>query len=148
LFAVEWVDVEADGSDVRPVVIGDEPYRDLTALEQAIADGAPAPEVVAVRAPVEDVHDAAEHTLALLQSWLASEPLADAKLVLLTNGALAVADGDSPNLAHAAVAGLVRSAASENPLRFGIVDLDPSDASAARLGEALASDEPELALRD
>jgi polyene macrolide polyketide synthase len=126
-------------------------HPDLEALEKAIGEGAAAPEVVLVRAPSAaagaGVHGAAERTLELLQAWLASEALTEARLVLMTDGAVAVAADEAPNLDQAALVGLVRSAHTENPGRFGIVDLDGSEASASRLGETLASEEPELALR-
>src|SRR5207248_4737241 len=65
----------------------------------------------------------------------------------ITDGALAVSSDEPANLAQAARLGLVRSAQSENPGRFGVIDLDRSEASMARLQGALASAEPELALR-
>ena len=117
----------------------------------AIAEGAPAPELVVACVPgaegelAADAHALTEWALGLLQSWIACEALSDARLVILTDGALAVRDGEAPNLAQAAVPGLLRSAASEHPLRFGLVDLDED---AAALRAALASEEPELALRD
>ncbi|HEX8051915.1 MAG TPA: SDR family NAD(P)-dependent oxidoreductase, partial [Thermoleophilaceae bacterium] len=94
------------------------------------------------------VHDLTARTLALLQSWLAAEPLAESRLVLLTDNALATSGVESPNLAQAALLGLVRSAHSENPGRFGVIDLDGADASASALAGALAAEEPELALRE
>ncbi|HEV7773322.1 MAG TPA: SDR family NAD(P)-dependent oxidoreductase [Conexibacter sp.] len=127
-------------------------HPDLASLQRAIADGTPAPAVVLVAAPAgrdecaEDAHAVTAHVLALLQAWLAADALEDARLVVLTDGALAVRDGERPNLAHAAAPGLVRSAAAEDPLRFGLVDL--GSGGAAGLGAALALDEPELALRD
>ncbi|WP_420710985.1 SpnB-like Rossmann fold domain-containing protein, partial [Streptomyces sp. NRRL S-118] len=44
-----------------------------------------------------------------------------------TRGAVSVA-GESPDVAQAAVWGLVRSAQSEHPDRFRLVDLDDADA--------------------
>jgi acyl transferase domain-containing protein/acyl carrier protein len=171
LFAVEWVEVptaSANGSKLHAAVLGPDEgvghdaagielarYPDLDALEEAIAAGASAPNVVLMRpaAPVaggrlaEAVHEVTERTLGLLQAWLASERLADARLVLLTDGALAVSKDESPNLAQAALPGLMRSAGSENPGRLGVIDLDRSEASAGGLYGALTSKEPELALR-
>jgi len=166
LFSVEWVEGPAAPGDAAPhaAVVGDaapfgsdfDVHPDLAALEQAIAEGKPAPEVVVARPPAPDadagladaVHEAAAGTLSLLQGFLASEPLAGSRLVLLTEGALAVGGDESPDLAQAALAGLMRSAHSENPGRVALVDLDVSDASAAALAGALAGDEPELALRE
>src|SRR5207247_152461 len=68
----------------------------------------------------------------------------------VTQGAVAAAAGELPDPALAAVWGLVRSAQSEHPGRFALVDLDGSEASAAALERVLAAsaDEPQLALRD
>ncbi|WP_342668034.1 acyltransferase domain-containing protein, partial [Streptomyces roseoverticillatus] len=90
---------------------------------------------------VESVHVVAAWALGLVQSWLADERFADARLVFVTRGAVSGED-----LAGAAVWGLVRSAQSENPGRFGLVDLD-AEADTAVLPRALASDEPQLLMR-
>ncbi|MFL5912380.1 MAG: SDR family NAD(P)-dependent oxidoreductase, partial [Gaiellaceae bacterium] len=170
LFAVAWAEVADgaadDGSALQVALLGDEDldvgsvalerYRDIATLEQAIADGAPTPAIVLARAEApaegapsaEAVHEAVERTLRLLQAWLASERLADVRLVLLTEGAVATRDDDVPDLQQAALVGLVRSAASENPGRFGVIDMDPTAGSANGLQGGLAGDEPEVALRD
>ncbi|MEU0838787.1 type I polyketide synthase [Streptomyces sp. NPDC005962] len=62
----------------------------------------------------------------------------DATLVVVTHGAI-----DGSDLGHAAVRGLVRAAASENPGRVVLVDTDsPADPRAA-----LKTGEPELCIR-
>ncbi|HZN19653.1 MAG TPA: SDR family NAD(P)-dependent oxidoreductase, partial [Micromonosporaceae bacterium] len=116
------------------------------------------------------VHLAVTSALELLQSWLADERLASSRLVLVTRGAVATHTGaDVGDLVHAAVWGLVRSAQSEHPGRFVLLDLDPdagagtgpaepaADAGAGtdpdagagtELAAALATGEPELALRN
>jgi NADP-dependent 3-hydroxy acid dehydrogenase YdfG/acyl carrier protein len=91
-----------------------------------------------------------------LQAWFAEERLFDAKLVVLTKGALAVHDGESVDgFVDGGVWGLVRSAQAENPNRVMLVDLDPSpggedDGARLRsiLGAALAAQETQLAIRD
>ncbi|WP_033287362.1 type I polyketide synthase, partial [Streptomyces sp. NRRL F-525] len=93
------------------------------------------------------VHAAVRRTLALLQQWLGDERYAQAKLVVVTHGAIATtADEQVTDLAAAAVWGLVRSAQTENPDRFVLADID--DASAEALPAALATGEPQLALRN
>ncbi len=73
----------------------------------------------------------------------------EARLAFLTQGAIAVAAGESPDPAAAAVWGLVRSAQAEHPGRFLLIDSDGSEASDAALERALASEEePQLALRE
>ncbi|MDQ0841390.1 acyl transferase domain-containing protein/acyl carrier protein [Streptomyces sp. V1I6] len=137
-------------------------HTDLAALSAALDAGAPAPGAVLVphpQAPAltpEAVHEAAHRTLDLLRQWSADDRLADTRLVLLTRGAVAAAAGDRmPDPVHAAVWGLVRSAQSEYPGRFVLVDADSGadtdagtdDVSWQTLGAVLASEEPQLALR-
>ncbi|MGW7369816.1 SDR family NAD(P)-dependent oxidoreductase, partial [Streptomyces sp. NPDC054841] len=91
--------------------------------------------------------------LELVQGWLAEERLADSRLVFVTRGAMAAGAGEGVrDLAHAPVWGLVRSAQSENPDRFVLLDLGPDDAlDVAALWPLLtgagADSEPELAVR-
>ncbi|HEY3552716.1 MAG TPA: type I polyketide synthase, partial [Solirubrobacterales bacterium] len=94
------------------------------------------------------VQTATECALERLQQWIDSEEHADSKLVLLTEHALATAEGESPDLAQAALVGLLRSARSEHPGRFGLIDVDGAESSLASLPAALQSDEPELCLRE
>ncbi|WP_346111840.1 beta-ketoacyl synthase N-terminal-like domain-containing protein, partial [Nonomuraea maheshkhaliensis] len=94
--------------------------------------------------------EVAEEALALVQAWLAEERLADTRLVIVTRGAVpAGTDGDVPDLAAAPVWGLIRSAQSEHPGRFALLDLDPdgSGVPAQAVLAALAGGEPQLAVR-
>jgi pimaricinolide synthase PimS1 len=137
-----------------------EPYADVEALERAIEHGAAPPElaVVEIKRPVEssacseelagEVHELAARALGLLQAWLATKSLSETKLVVITEGALHVKEGEAPDLAQAALAGLIRSARSEHPERFALIDMDASETSLASLRGALTSEEPELALRE
>ncbi|MGK5674962.1 type I polyketide synthase [Micromonospora sp. URMC 106] len=71
----------------------------------------------AVRAVTNDVLD-------VLRSWLAADELADAKLVVVTRGAVTAGDDDRvTDLAGAAVWGLLRSAQSEHPGRIVLADI-------------------------
>ncbi|MEU3189009.1 type I polyketide synthase, partial [Streptomyces sp. NPDC006923] len=93
-------------------------------------------------------HRATTGALALIREWLAEERFEDSRLVLLTRGAVAVsADETVEDLPRAAVWGLIRSAQAENPGRLVLVDLDGNEASIRALPAALASDEPQLAVR-
>ncbi|MEV6569441.1 SDR family NAD(P)-dependent oxidoreductase, partial [Streptomyces kronopolitis] len=92
-------------------------------------------------------HTAAHDALALLQTWLADDRFAASRLVILTHGAVSTSDADHPDPAQAAVWGLVRAAAVENPGRFTLLDLDGTAASTAAVPGALASGEPEAAVR-
>ncbi|WP_225840577.1 type I polyketide synthase, partial [Streptomyces sp. NK08204] len=63
--------------------------------------------------------------LGLVQEWLRDERFAASRLVLVTRGAVATGAADEVrDAALAAVWGLVRSAQSEHPDRFVLVDLD------------------------
>ncbi|MFS8104568.1 SDR family NAD(P)-dependent oxidoreductase [Lentzea alba] len=86
----------------------------------------------------DDVRTAVHETLALLQEWVAGE---QEPLVLVTRNAT----GEEPDLAGAAVWGLVRSAQSENPGKIVLVDAD--EVPHRLLGAAVATGEPQLALR-
>jgi acyl transferase domain-containing protein/surfactin synthase thioesterase subunit/acyl carrier protein len=211
LFGVDWVELPpASANGFRPRLavldegaadgsVGGEPdagellramgieaagYHELAALEAAIEQGAPAPEIVLMRAAAmmptemggrgiadadasatdEDepasgpadaggpalaqaVHLGTRSTLELLQSWLASERLAQAKLVVVTDRAVAVAEDETPNLAQAALVGLMRSAHSEHPERFGLIDVDESGLSGEALDGALSVGESDVAVR-
>ncbi|MEU5998102.1 type I polyketide synthase, partial [Streptomyces sp. NPDC047197] len=154
LFGVDWVPVPVQ----VPVSEGDVPTVEWTDLETLagsaeLADFVVLPCPVGTGAdPVVDAHEAAHWALNAVQSWLADERFDASRLVVVTEGAIAVtAEEDAPNIAQAAVWGLVRSAQSENPDRFVLVDLDLDlDGKAASLGalpSVLATGEPQLALR-
>ncbi|MFG2905891.1 type I polyketide synthase [Kitasatospora sp. NPDC048286] len=175
MFAVEWapvaglsvpepsdwslVGVDGHGLEALEDALGAvgglvDRHPDVAALLAALDDGAPAPEAVLV--PVrgrggdlaEATRDALGETLALVQLFAADSRLAGSRLVLLTGGAVAAdAEEDVTDLAAAAVWGLVRSAQSEEPGRFTVVDLDGDERSRRALAAALAADEPQLALR-
>ncbi|MGW8647037.1 SDR family NAD(P)-dependent oxidoreductase, partial [Micromonospora chalcea] len=96
----------ADGATARQVLL----------TVPAGDPGVPVPE--AVRAATSGVLD-------VLRSWLAAEPLADTKLVVVTRGAVASGDDDQvTDLAAAAVWGLLRSAQSEHPGRIVLADVE------------------------
>ncbi|MFF1632208.1 beta-ketoacyl reductase, partial [Streptomyces sp. NPDC058272] len=88
-------------------------------------------------------------TADLLRNWAADQRFAESRLVVVTRGAVAAGADDSvPDLAHAPLWGLVRSAQAEHPGRFALLDLGERKESLRALPAALASGAPELALRD
>ncbi|MCZ7432818.1 SDR family NAD(P)-dependent oxidoreductase [Streptomyces sp. WMMC1477] len=100
----------------------------------------------------EDV-PAAAHALACrvleaVQGWLAEDGWADSRLVVVTRGAVAAGEAETPDLAAAPVWGLLRSAQAENPGRIVVVDVDDAPDSVRALPAALALSEPQLAVRD
>uniref|UniRef100_UPI0018912F6F type I polyketide synthase n=1 Tax=Catenulispora pinisilvae TaxID=2705253 RepID=UPI0018912F6F len=114
------------------------------------ASAAPVPAVAgsAVTAPGAgaSARGAVSDVLAVVQQWLAADELAAARLVVLTRGAVSTGTGeDVLDLSGAAVWGLIRTAQSENPDRFVLLDI-PGQGSDLLPG-ALASGEPELAIR-
>ncbi|MBL1098504.1 type I polyketide synthase [Streptomyces coffeae] len=119
---------------------------DLAALEDAVRAGLPAPGAVLVAGSSGSVRESAHRALRLVQRWSTSPQFAGSRLVFLTSGAVAARTGDEVNdLAGAAVIGLVRSAQTEEPGRFVLLDAD--EITPLTINAALAADEPELALR-
>ncbi|NBH08532.1 beta-ketoacyl reductase, partial [Amycolatopsis sp. SID8362] len=114
-----------------------------------VADGLPedAPSVAVVRVGSGAALDLTARALGLVQAWLAEDRFEDSRLVFLTEGAVTDAEG-TVDPAAAAVWGLVRSAQSEYPGRFVLADTDGTEASEAALAGALATDEPQLLLRE
>ncbi|MEU9346917.1 type I polyketide synthase [Streptomyces sp. NPDC048278] len=107
---------------------------DVARLAAALPPGTPLPDRVRglLGAVLERVRD-----------WTAGTR--PGRLVVLTGNAT----GDSPDLAEAAVAGLVRSAGSEHPGRIVLVDRQGGATAAEEgLAAALRTGEPEVALRD
>ncbi|MET8704716.1 SDR family NAD(P)-dependent oxidoreductase, partial [Kitasatospora sp. NPDC004723] len=137
-------------------------FADLSELLAAVTAGeAPVPQLVLaplgssfVAAPALDTastaHALTHRALALVQEWLAAEQVLDARLVVVTQGAVVTRPGeDTADLASATVWGLVRTAQSESPDRLMLLDVDGRGTSLDALASALAGvDEPQLALRD
>ncbi|MEV8434545.1 type I polyketide synthase [Streptomyces chartreusis] len=88
---------------------------------------------------------AVTEVLAAVREWVADERFAGARLVVVTNGAVAVRDGETPDAGGAGVWGLVRSAMNEHPGRFALVDVDDDPASYRRA--AALVDDQQVAVR-
>ncbi|MFJ2203098.1 SDR family NAD(P)-dependent oxidoreductase [Streptomyces violaceusniger] len=147
-----------DGGPLADALPGATGLPDLAAVRAAVADGAPAPDVVFAffgspadgrGDPVEHTHDLGKQALGVLREFLAAPELADARLAVVTRGAVAPQSHDDVHdLPASAVWGLVRSAQSESPGRVLLLDLNERDASLGALADVVASGEPQLALRD
>ncbi|TCO60869.1 type I polyketide synthase [Actinocrispum wychmicini] len=124
LYEVSWV----------PATVG-EP-RDVEIVNFAGDCGEQNPSVVA--------RTLTQELLAYLQNWLAEDHPEDAQLVVVTRGAVGP---DVTDLGGAAVWGLIRSAQSEHPGRFVLVDVDEDEASAKAIRAAAAAGEPQVILR-
>ncbi|MFD7901533.1 SDR family NAD(P)-dependent oxidoreductase [Kitasatospora sp. NPDC059747] len=133
LHVLEWTELPEPGPAVPP------PY-ELLETETASAAGEPVPH--AARGAVLAV-------LARLRQWLADQERdEETRLVVLTRRAVPAAPGDPVDLTAAPLWGLVRSAATEHPERIVLVDSDGEPASELVLAAALATGEPQFALRD
>uniref|UniRef100_A0AAU2VHU9 Type I polyketide synthase n=1 Tax=Streptomyces sp. NBC_00008 TaxID=2903610 RepID=A0AAU2VHU9_9ACTN len=133
-----YADVASAGADAPAVVIACPPLSGTDGADRAAA-----------------AHRTAGWALRLVQDWLTEERLADSRLVVVTSGAVVTgaethdrtATGDAA-LVCAPVWGLFRSAQTENPGRFALVDTDDSPASAGALARTLVSQEPQTAVRE
>ena len=124
LFLVEWTPLAAPTGAARP-----------------------AAEVVRVTAAAgADLPAAARATARELLGRLQAVPDGGPRQVLVTRGAVAVGAGEVPDLVTAPVWGLVRSAQTEHPDRFVLVDVDEDPASLA-LVDSLDLTEPQVAVR-
>ena len=134
-------------------------YPEVGAAGEAIDKGGSVPESVLVylgsdrsaegMALVGETRAMLDVGLSLVREWLADERLGGTRLVFVTDGAVCACPGeDVSDLPAASLWGLLRSAQSENPGRFTLVDLDGSTVSPQDLEEALAAQEPQIALRD
>ncbi|MFE9009892.1 type I polyketide synthase, partial [Streptomyces sp. NPDC007875] len=176
LFVLDWTPLPqptgADGPvadrESWGVLATEGAYPDLEAFLSGLDEGKPVPAVVLAefRRSDADAYAAtdlaaaglavAQHALELVQKWLAEPRLADTRLVVVTRGAVAVADAEGgTDVAAAALWGLLRSAQAENPGRFVLLDLELVDVDrdlGLHLREAITQavdlDEPQLAVRD
>ncbi|MEC3917833.1 SDR family NAD(P)-dependent oxidoreductase [Nocardia sp. CDC160] len=129
LFQIEWTEVSVPQQDSVP---------DSTVFECPRTVG----DVVAA------VHGATRLTLDTLQKWLGAEHSDDARLLVVTRGAMTAQAGEQvTDLAHAAVWGLVRTAQAEHPGRIVLADLDAADLDADIVRTLLSTGEPQVALR-
>ncbi|MER0477844.1 type I polyketide synthase [Streptomyces sp. Edi2] len=145
----QWVvvgGVEPQSSSLVDTGVADRCFETFEDLAERIGAGRAAPGVVVVPVPaggpddtVAAVRASVLHTLGLLQTWLADDRFAGARLVLLT--------GRTSALPAAGVWGLVRSAQSEHGDRIVVVEADDTDEDYKHLPAAVNSGEPQVAVR-
>jgi acyl transferase domain-containing protein/NADPH:quinone reductase-like Zn-dependent oxidoreductase/acyl carrier protein len=155
LFTVDWKQVPDEPAvDVSVAVLGDD-VLDVTGVtgvkaadltELAALDRIRDVVVVPLTGGVGVVGDLAGRISTLLREWLAEERFGGSRLVAVTRGAVDTGDGVK-DVAASAVWGLVRSAESEHPGRFGLLDVE-CDADVAAGLRVLAGGEPQVAVRD
>ncbi|MCO1574801.1 type I polyketide synthase [Crossiella sp. SN42] len=144
LFRVDWPVVTLPESPVlagKVALLGGDEFKAGVALraagfqiEERTEPGDA--DLVVLTCPEGPVRAVTAEVLAVLQR-------SESRVVVLTRDAVLA---DAPELAGAAVWGLLRTAQTEQPDRFQLIDLDA--ASAAALPAALGSPEPQLALRN
>ncbi|MEU2834137.1 type I polyketide synthase [Streptomyces lavendulae] len=166
LFHIEWIPADTEspstGAPDALALGADDPYglgaRAATLAELAGA-GAQVPDLVVVPLPEctggdvpGAVHALTGQVLALVQEWLEGKRFAASRLVFVTRRAIRAVDADTvTDLAGGAAWGLVRSANSEHPDRFVLLDTERgADVADALTGLAgpLAAGEAQFAVRD
>ncbi|MFI0937168.1 type I polyketide synthase, partial [Streptomyces sp. NPDC021019] len=164
LFTLEWAPVAGIASaTVSPVaVLGDASldlsgattYSDTAALLASLDADGPLPRCAVLSLAAPDTTDVpaaaqqiAEHLLLTVQSWLADERLEDVPLIVATQGAVAVGE-DLSDLAASVAWGLIRTAQTEHPDRFLLLDTDGTLDWDRVLAHAVTGAEPQLALRE
>ncbi|MFI1918307.1 type I polyketide synthase [Nocardia sp. NPDC020380] len=159
LYEVQWTPQTMTPAPVlgRMAILGSAPVTGIdtfapTPSELAAAEAVP--DVVIWRqdldAETDDpavVRTGLETFLATIQAWLAEDRLADTRLVVHTADGAGL-PGEAPDLAAAAVWGLVRSAQSEYPGRFVLLDAPLTIDHPALVGAAITAGESQVALRD
>ncbi|MFD3613624.1 SDR family NAD(P)-dependent oxidoreductase, partial [Streptomyces atroolivaceus] len=152
LFTEAWEPRKAGAQDAAgeaaPQVWGpDTGLEELTAADTVLLDCAGGGDTDAL----EGVRAQVGHALERIHAWLAHDGIAPARLTVLTRGAVEVHPGEGADPAQAAVHGLVRSARSEHPERFALLDLapgtGPADVPWPAVRAALADQETEIAVR-
>ncbi|MGC0328980.1 pimaricinolide synthase PimS1 [Streptomyces sp. SAI-170] len=129
------------------------PYAGTLAVVDELTELTDAPDVVVLRAPrpqgdsATAAREATERVLAALRDWLSDERRTAARLAVLTRDAAPATP--APDLAQAAVWGLVRAAQAEHPDRFLLLDAaGEADLPEPALRAALGLAEPEVRITD
>ncbi|MER6188155.1 SDR family NAD(P)-dependent oxidoreductase, partial [Streptomyces sp. NPDC001652] len=133
LYRVDWVPVPTPEGTAPSVAVleGDAAFDSSTAQE--------VPDLLVTYAdPAADVREAVKGTLSLIQRWLADERFEGTRLAVVTRGGV---------LAHAAVWGLIRTAQTENPGRFFLVDSDRDRPDLGEIAAAVSGGENQLRVR-
>jgi polyketide synthase 12 len=131
VYGLDWFSLPSSGGDRGGVTVLHCPT--------TIADDAAVP---------EGIRRTLVHVLDRVRDWLSSDPDDDARLVVLTRGAVAVdASEDVTDLGHAAVWGLLRSAQTEHPGRIVLADVDDWAGADDAVADAAGRDESQLAFR-
>ncbi|MGH2959909.1 MAG: SDR family NAD(P)-dependent oxidoreductase, partial [Solirubrobacterales bacterium] len=170
LLKLDWQEPDAPGEsdasdapafvtvgDFDPEISGVQRFADLDALADALASESDLPRHVLLQPTIESHLDRASvaaptvAALVAVQSWLKEAQFAEHTLVVITRDAVAATDNDAPDPAAAAVWGLLRSAQSEHPGRFILIDTDQEEhgpsVSASIATTLRLENEPQVAIR-
>ncbi|MFJ2443922.1 SDR family NAD(P)-dependent oxidoreductase [Streptomyces sp. NPDC087658] len=147
LYRMGWEELPAATADTATWATVGAPLPGLTHhADLDEVDGAPG--AVILRCPAGPVAEVVEKALSAVQRWLAGEAFDGARLTLVTSGAVTAGPAESADPAQAAVWGLVRTAQAEHPDRFQLVDIDGTARSVDALPGAVATGEPQIAVRE
>ncbi|WP_225994297.1 type I polyketide synthase [Streptomyces sp. SS1-1] len=153
LLRLTWTGVPVPDGTAEAAVVGDLPGTGLpgvpalAALEEVPRAVFRAVDRLESPDPVAGSRESTRDVLAAVREWLADDRFAGSRLVFVTRGAVATVEGEPVDVGQAPVWGLVRAAQAEHPGRFGLVDTDGTDESAAVLTRLAGTAEPELAVR-
>ncbi|WP_229826900.1 type I polyketide synthase [Streptomyces parvus] len=159
LYRLEWTPLPAAGpgpGELAQFGGGEALVGRAGTLDALAGNGRPPTHLVLSACP--DAHPSTDAQAALarttavlrqLRSWLGDDRYADSTLIVATRGAVQADPADTlPDVAGAAVWGLVRSAQSEHPGRIVLADLDTAAGDDARaLALAVMSGDPQTAVR-
>ncbi len=159
LLRSEWTALDRPDGEQRPrttgrwALAGPDDLDLRGSLPHLLGADTPEPDTVVVTAvgdpaagadPMPAVHELTGRVLRTLQDWQDDPRTAGSRLVVVTRDATA----PEPDLAGAAVWGLVRAAQAELPGRVVLVDVDRRPDSLRLLPSAVATEEPQISLRD
>ncbi|MFE7172628.1 type I polyketide synthase [Streptomyces sp. NPDC057616] len=153
LFRPEWIAVaDEPAADAARWILLDDDLNLRDALAGLLETAVPEPDTVVITAagsadstdsdPFTTLHRLTDRVLRALQDWQDDPEMAGSRLVVVTRNATA----SEPDLAGAAVGGLVRAAQSELPGRIVLVDVDGHPESLRRIPAAAATHEPHIAI--
>ncbi|WP_399552568.1 type I polyketide synthase [Streptomyces sp. YIM 98790] len=130
------------GLDLEPVELPEPPAEQgwvtLPADGQDRPDSLASATAALWTCPSGELEDVVDRTLHVVREWLADDRLAGVPLVVLTR---------TDELAHRAVAGLLRTARTEHPGRIRHIDADDHPHTRRALPAAMAAGHPELVIR-
>ncbi|WP_203685219.1 SDR family NAD(P)-dependent oxidoreductase, partial [Actinoplanes siamensis] len=154
LFQVDWTGPVTVGPVTGRHVVLTPSEMTRVGLEKLAGSGLPPVVVVEVGAKDEApegtpaaVERHLHRVLRWVQDWLADDRCSGTRLALVTRDAIQDEQVARPDLAAAAIWGLVRSVQTENPDRITLVDTDGRPASWDRVTAAVATGEAQLKIR-